>query len=64
MITLTAPSGKKVLFNPAHIILVKEASNTFGESYVEIYHSASKAALPVKEDLNDVHSMLHQFFKN
>ena len=54
MISLTSSSGQEVLLNPAHIILVKETSNTFGEPYVEVYHSAAKAPLGVKESLDDI----------
>ena len=63
MITLTTANGSKVLLNPSHVILVKEAANTFGESYVEVYHSAAKAPLSVKQTFDEVHQMLYSFYK-
>ena len=64
MITLITTNNQKVLLNPTHIILVREMSNSFGEPYVEIYHSAAKAPLHIKESLDDIHSVLHQHYKN
>ena len=64
MITLHTLKGDKVLVNPVHVIMVKTSENTFGESYVELYHSAAKAPLTIKESLNDVHSILHQYYRN
>ena len=63
MITLHASQDKKVLINPIHIILIKESENNHGGSYVDVYHSAAKAPLVVKDSFEEIQMMLQQFYK-
>jgi hypothetical protein len=64
MIILNSLQGKKVMVNPIHIILVKQQTeNNYGDAHVEVYHSASKAPLIVKDSFADVQMMLQQFYK-
>jgi hypothetical protein len=61
MMVLHTTQGKKVLINPLHVVLVREAATVYNDPYIEVFCGAEM--VEVKETLDEIQMMLHQFNK-